>query len=157
MALRRCLRLPCALSAAVVYFLASSNLAAFAINTIILQYKTSAPKSFSCAGHGCGCDLAKQAGKSCCCFPKRVQSKVCPLPTDILGHCEKETARITSLSVAQCKGYVTDDGVLLVSLQPHLGVSLSNAPDKFPTQRICLISEDMKYDIARQPPEKVPL
>lgn len=146
------------LIAALWYFLASSSLAAFAVDKILPHYKTVNPSVSSCALHGCGCKHNKESQKGCCCLPKITPVKTCPLHNHSTS--QNETPRrikMDFLSVARCKGHLTNNAVLISHLDPHLLPVSAGILKEDSVQSLSVLAGSIPYSLFIQPPEKVPL
>src|SRR3989338_1216470 len=150
-------RLGC-LAAALWYFLASSNLAALAVDKIFTRHKTVNPSASSCALHGCGCKHSKESQKGCCCSAKITQPKAC----HPRNHSSSRTdaprrVKMDFLSVARCKGHLGDSAVLLSQLDPHLLPVSAGILEENSIQPLSILPDSIPCSLFLQPPEKVPL
>lgn len=144
--------------AALWYFLASSNLAAFTVDNIFPRFKTVNPSASSCVLHGCGCKLDKASQKGCCCLPKITPAKTCHLHNHLAS--QNETPRrvkMNFLSVARCKGHLGDNAVLTSHLNLHLLPVSAGILKEDSVQSFSALVEIIHYNFFPQPLEKVPL
>ena len=151
------IRLGC-FAAALWYFLASSNLAASAVDNIFTRHKTVNPSASSCALHGCGCKHSKESQKGCCCSPKITPTKVCALHNHSSSRNEPpRRVKMDFLSVARCKGHLGENAVLLSHLDPHFPPVTTGVINEVSPQALYVLPKSVPYNLFSQPPEKVPL
>ncbi len=144
--------------AALWYFMASANLAAFAVDSIFARYKTVSSSVSSCALHGCGCKHSKESQKGCCCSPKITPTKVCALHNHSSSRNESpRRVKMDFLSAARCKGHLGENAVLLSHLDPHFPPVTTGIINEVSPQTLYVLPKGVPYNLFSQPPEKVPL
>lgn len=68
------------------------------------------------------------------------------------------SAKITFISVAQCKGFATDKGISINPLKvPHLPADYAGLSDEFLPRTLYSALKILNYSVLSEPPEKVPL